>query len=130
MSKILETNQVRLIVVGPDEPTNRQRGMMWLDTDAVPGLNVVGTKAAPITSNFTAAAGDDLIICNGTFSVFLPTAVGISGTVIRVNQQASGGTITVDADGSELINASGTSDITAQFTTVGFCSDGAGWVFV
>lgn len=56
-----------------------------------------------VTSAYTLTADDEVLYCNGTFTVTLPTAVGIGGKVYFI-VNISTGIITVNGNGSETIN--------------------------
>jgi hypothetical protein len=57
------------------------------------------------TSAYTITADDYFIECSGTFSVTLPTAVGISGKIYIVKNSGLGA-ITVDTTSSQTIDGS------------------------
>jgi len=61
-----------------------------------------------ITGTYTVRADDYAVDCtSGTFTVTLPSAVGITGK-IYVIKNSGGGVITVEAAGAETIDGSGT----------------------
>ena len=94
-----------------------------------PPLNIVAK-----TANYTATAVDEIINCDasgGSFTITLPTSVGISGKRYDVRKSdSSGNTVTIDADGSETINDAATQIITAQYVNVTVVSDGANWIII
>ena len=55
------------------------------------------------SANYTATVTDNVILCTGTFTITLPTAVGNGGKVFNI-KNVSTGIITVDANGSETID--------------------------
>jgi hypothetical protein len=86
------------------------------------------------TANYTALATDEIIDCDATsasFTITLPTAVGITGKRYDIRKSdVSGNTVTIDADGTETINGSLTQVITTQYTNVSVVSDGANWMII
>lgn len=97
-------------------------GVVARDSNAVYN----GSYSLPIsgvkTANYTATAADYTILCDGTFTVYLPTAVGITGR-IYVIKNISGST-TIDGNGSETIDGSATL-VVGNWAMVQ--SDGANW---
>lgn len=70
---------------------------------------------------------DDLIQCtSNTFTVTLPTAVGIEGTEFEVKNSGVG-VITLDGDGSETIDGSLTKTLSFG-DSIKVASDGANWI--
>jgi hypothetical protein len=98
------------LVASPDPPI-----------PAVPSITVTATK----TANYTAVVGD-YVVCNGTFTVALPTAASISGQLIDVKNIGTG-IITVDPAGSETVDAAATITIPQQYQEVTLISDGTNW---
>src|SRR5262245_596513 len=78
------------------------------------------------TSAYTAAI-NEFVLANGTFTVSLPTAVGIINTVINVKNMGTG-VITVDPAGAETIDGQPTYVIAVQYQSLTLVSDGANWV--
>ena len=64
----------------------------------------------------------------GTFSVNLPTAVGIQGTTYTLVNSGTG-TITLDPNGAETINGNTTITLT-QYVSRTVQSDGANWIII
>ena len=80
-------------------------------------------------SNYTAAITDWAIECTAnSFTVLLPTAVGITGKVFNIKNTGSG-TITVDGSGTETIDGSLTKAL-AQWDSVTIQSNGANWIIL
>ena len=101
------------------------------DSDGATVRNYTNVKIPQSTSNIrtvtgttTATVDDDAILCDGTFTVNLyPVADFVSPVVIK---NIGSGTITVDADGSELIDGATTATITAGVARQ-YWSDGTQW---
>ena len=104
-----------------DGPITYDRGN---GTQTVGQLNVVSKVAG-----YTAVPSDDVILCNGTFTVTLYTAVGHSGTVIVVKNIGSG-TVTVDGNGSETIDGALTFAISTKYESLTIVSDGSNWLLI
>ena len=80
------------------------------------------------TSTYTATTSDYTINCtSGTFTVNLPTAVGIAGR-LYVIKNSGAGTITVDGSGSETIDGTTTYTLNVQYQSITIQSDGANWI--
>ena len=69
-------------------------------------LDITGLtlKVVIKTEAYLAVDTDDIIECDGTFTVSLPTAVGITGKIYRI-KNAGTGIITADPAGSETIDS-------------------------
>ena len=82
------------------------------------------------TGTYTAGASDFCINCTAnTFTVTLPTAVGISGKQYCVKNSGTG-VITVAADGAETIDGAATKILAAQYESVLVISTGANWIII
>jgi hypothetical protein len=82
------------------------------------------------TATYTALSTDYTIDCtSGTFTVTLPTAVGISGRIYVVKNSGTG-SITVDANASETIDGALTYILGTQYKYVIIQSTGAAWVVI
>jgi len=105
-----------------------------------PSTRAVGMRAIPsgsggvVTNSITAktatytAADDYTILCStNTFTINLPTAVGITGRVYVIKNITSGTTITVDGSGSETIDGGVTYTLASQYKYVQIQSDGTNW---
>lgn len=88
--------------------------------------NVISKTAA-----YTAVEGDDVILCNatgGAFTITLPPAATFTGqTFIVKKTDASANAVTVDANGSELIDSSATYSLATLDECCTLISDGTGW---
>ena|SRR3990167_1854493 len=82
-----------------------------------------------IIATYTVTALDCVVNCtSGTFTINLPTAVGISGKVYTIKNSGAG-IITVDANGSETIDGNLTQIIIAT-SSMTILSDGANWIII
>lgn len=104
-----------------------------LDYVAATGL-VSGAGGAALggfttkTANYTATATDYFINCTtNTFTVTLPTAVGITGRMYIVKNSSSGTTITVATTSAQTIDGAASASIAAQYGLVRVISNGANW---
>lgn len=77
-------------------------------------------------STYTAKSNDEVIECNGTFTVTLPTASDIKGKIYYIKNIGSG-TITVDGDGSETIDGSATQSLSSQYDAIQIYSNNFNW---
>lgn len=82
------------------------------------------------TGTYTASATDYTIDCTAnTFTVNLPTAVGITGRVYVIKNSGAG-TITIDPAGAETIDGAATLDIAVQWVAKTVQSTGANWITI
>jgi len=83
------------------------------------------------TGAYTVKLHDDIIFCDGTggsFSVTLPTAVNSAGIKFEIKKiDSSGNIITIDPDGSELIDGETTQVLSNQYDCITITSDGSNW---
>ena len=90
------------------------------------------TKAKPYsekTSTYTITTSDSTINCtSGTFTVNLPTAVGITGRVFNIKNTGTG-IITIDANGSETIDGELTQTVN-QWENITIQSTGSNWIIL
>ncbi len=81
------------------------------------------------TANYTLTASDYCVNCtSGTFTVTLPTAVGIAGRVYVVKNSGAG-VITLDGNGAETIDGAATATAAAA-ASITVMSDGANWIII
>jgi hypothetical protein len=101
------------------------------------GDNSVGTSTLTIKGSFapfsrsisalrTLDATDQTIFANGTFTVTLPTAVGITDREYLIKNTGAG-TITLATTSSQTIDGSTTYVMSVQYKYVRVKSDGANW---
>jgi hypothetical protein len=84
------------------------------------------------TANYTLTSSDDVILCSGTtFTLTLPTAVGITGKQFIIKHQGSllADSYTLNTTSSQTINGilSGFYELRTQNETLKIISDGANW---
>lgn len=102
-------------------------------TGGVPAWAALGNLVVTaVTTNYTAAAADDLIIENSSTTVTLPTAVGIVGKQFCIKRNtADVNSLTIATTSAQQIDssASGTDDFSLEFKNEVLCvaSDGANW---
>lgn len=110
---------------------------LWVDDGNVRfdgNLSVAGTISGP--SPYTAySSGPQTLTTSqrviestsGTFTVNLPTAVGITGTRFEFKQSGTG-VLTIDANSSETIDGQLTWILNSQYSSVTVISNGANWL--
>jgi len=89
-------------------------------------VSLSNTKVVSKTTTYTATTSEGIILCSGTFTVTLPTAVGIQGKVFNIKNTGTG-TITVDANGTQTIDGQLTQLLEDQYMSLQIVSDGANW---
>ncbi len=88
------------------------------------------TTLRNITTTDTFSTPNETLNCtSGTFTVNLPTAVGIQGVVYTLVNSGTG-IITLDANGTETINGSETIEIKKQYVSRTVQSDGSNWIII
>ena len=92
---------------------------------------VINRAISTKTTTYTLNANDSVILADatgGAFSLNLPTAVGISGTVYDIKRTNSGANnVTIDASGAQTIDGALTYVLTVQYQSVTLISDGSNW---
>lgn len=78
------------------------------------------------TANYTQTRFEDKILADGTLTITLLPASSFPDVIIVVTNVGSG-TVTIDADASELINGSTTHNLTTQYESARLFSDGVQW---
>lgn len=86
------------------------------------------------TSDYTIVENDDIILVDctsGAVTITLPSAVGLSGKSYVIKKiDASGNAVTVDGQGSETIDGSGTKSLSSQWDYVKVISDGVNFLII
>lgn len=100
-------------------------------TITVPSADVTTLPIRSENANYNAVAADCVILMDasgGARTVNLPTAVGIAGKVYHVKKtDSSGNAVTIDPNGAQTVDGSGTYAITVQYQSISVISDGANW---
>ena len=86
------------------------------------------SKITSVTAAYIAQASDEVLLCNGTFTVTLPTASGIGGKVYQIKNVGTG-LVTVDGYSTETIDGSLTIVVNPG-SNLYVISDGANWVII
>jgi hypothetical protein len=96
-------------------------------------LEVVGSLAVAYiskTANYTATISDYTIdATSGTFTITLPTAVGITGRVYVIKNSGTG-TITIACTSGQTIDLSATKVLNVQYSTYIVQSNGSNWAII
>ena len=97
-------------------------------------LDVLAGSGSPTLRNISAtdtfATAQETINCTAnTFTVNLPTAIGIQGTTYTLVNSGTG-VITLDASTTETINGSLTIDLSSQYISRTVQSDGTNWIII
>ena len=108
----------------------------YLSTDGAGLLSwgTVSTTPAILSksANYTVQTSDGsnvVVLCTNTITITLYAASGNSGKIINVKNNGTG-TITIDANASELIDGALTQTISAQYTNLTLVCDGTGWAII
>lgn len=107
-------------------PVSPSTGDFWVDSDSTPVTLSTAVQTTAVDMSPTATSW--LVVCTATLTVTLPTAVGLTGKQLIVKNSGVG-TVTVDGDGSELIDGAATQSLSAA-DSVTVVSTGSGWVIV
>lgn len=90
-----------------------------------------GTNVVSKTTTATLLTTEDVILADstgGAFTISLPTAVGNSGKIYDLIKEDNNFTvITIDADGTELINGLSTTTLNTVGESLRIVSDNVGW---
>lgn len=127
------TSTVILAAGGSIRFYSNSAGLSGIAT-AVPNstLHVQGSLALAYvakTAVYTATVSDYTIDCTAnTFTVSLPTAVGITGRIYVVKNSGAG-TITIDPSGAETIDGAATATLVAG-ASITTQSTGANWIII
>lgn len=92
--------------------------------------STTATTTLPLTNQtgaYTIDNTDCVVNCTAnTFTVTLPTAVGIAGQYFIIKNSGTG-VITVDGDGSETIDGLANKILSVQYQSITVLSDGTNW---
>lgn len=92
-----------------------------------------GTTTLPFTNKTGAYVVDNtdcVVNCTAnTFTVTLPTAVGLEGQYFIIKNSGTG-VITIDGDGTETIDGATTKILAVQYESMTVVSNGANWIVV
>lgn len=107
-------------------------GLMGSAGDAGTALSTLGALAAgnvQKTAGYTVVAADrgDVIECNGTFTVAITAAATLGSGFNFIVKNTGGGVITIDPNGSELIDGSATITLNSAESAVVSCNGTAFW---
>lgn len=109
----------------------------WVDSseqrqdirDALDGYGLPQLGVRTEYSNYTVTSEDAIILCNGTFTVTLPSAIGLDGQSFKIKNVGTG-VITVDGDNSEAIDGGSTAVMECQYEAIHIVSNGENWFIV
>ena len=79
-----------------------------------------------VTTDYTPLSSDDVILCDGTFTVSLSTAVDNPGKLYHI-KNINTGTIIIDPNGTETIDGGLTATLGTQYECISIISDGNTW---
>ena len=110
---------------------------VWTFPDETGTVQLVGDPIyAPfktVDSDYTASGTDYMILCDATpasFSVFLPPAADVEGLILvikKIEPASAARTVTINADGAELIDHATTKVLTLRDDALKIQSDGVQW---
>lgn len=123
----------RRILVFPDQldEPQRQLGTILISADplpiqnARPGNGLPSEQVIMATSAYTASV-NDIVNCDGTFTVTAQTAVGVAGQPITVENVGTG-TITLATTGGQTIDGASTYTLLSN-NVISIRSSGLNWV--
>lgn len=131
-NRAVTTNHVRDSAITTAKIADANVTRAKLAAGAVANISVVSKAAAD--SPYSAAASDDLILCNataGAITVNLPAAAANTGRVIKIKKtDSSFNAVTVDGDGAETIDAAATRLLSTQYEQLAIVSDGSNWQII
>lgn len=82
-----------------------------------------------VTSNYQPTLMDDVILCDGTLIVTLPTAVNIKGKTFSF-KNVGNGNITINAATNETIDGASSYEITTKYNSFNLVSDNNNWYII
>lgn len=99
------------------------------ETAAALGLLSYTAPYVHVTGTYSILTTDYVVDCAGTFTVTLPTAVGVAGRTYRIKNSGSG-TITVSTTSSQTIDGGSSAVMSTQYLSIDVVSDGSNWIIV
>lgn len=105
-----EPVQFPVVYVGDEAPTRPSQGYtgrLWLDTDET-GCEEYAENIKTVTGTYTISGDDQTLLCDGTFTITLPSAAECTGRLYTIIAVTRGLKVTVATYGSETINDSST----------------------
>ncbi len=112
----------QLQTLPPTTPTPFQ-GMFWYDTDAGDTL-LYGIKT--VTSDYTLISSDDVVLCDGTFTISVPVVANNPGKLYHIKNIGTG-TITIDPSGTETIDDGLAAVLDTKYECISIISNGSNW---
>jgi hypothetical protein len=82
-----------------------------------------------INSTYSASVNDRVLLCNGTFTINLPSVSSANG-ITYVIKNIGTGTITIDGNASETIDGATTKTISSQYNSVRIVCNGSAWFII
>ena len=102
-------------------------GPAWTEGSAVASTTLPFTNQ---TSNYVVDNNDCVVNCtSGTFTVTLPTAVGIEGQYFIIKNSGTG-VITIDGNNVETIDGALSKILAVQYESITLVSNGSNWIVV
>lgn len=87
-------------------------------------------KYTPISGTYTVTANDCVVDCTAnTFTVTLPTAIGLQGQIFTVKNSGTG-VVTLAAASGEFIDGAATQIMPVQYESLTIVSTNTGWVII
>ena len=121
-------NEVDTLLAGKSDTSHAHDERYYTETETDALLAAKGDAELTVvskTATYTALATDDVVLCTGTFTVTLPTAVGIAGKAYYI-KNVSTGVVTLDGAGSETMDGETTLTLSDD-DSVEVVSDGSNW---
>ncbi len=81
------------------------------------------------TATYAILTSDGIVDCDGTFTITLPTAVGVAGKYYELKNSGTG-VITVDTTSAETIDGGATAVLTTQYESITVASTGTNWIII
>lgn len=108
----------------------RNRVYAYGGIDGAGGGGGISLPYVAKTGAYTLTDADYAVnVTSGTFTLTLPTAVGIAGRIYVIKNSGTG-TVTVDANGSETIDGALTAALLSRYSSITIQSDGSNWIII